>query len=137
MKRSKKFYIGIALGVQSFISFIMFIVQLKKNKTAAKAFFGLGLVGAIASAYLLYTEYQLSLNAKAEESGCCDNCSECDDECCCGCDDLSEESESSDDLFKSDESENIEVSVESDENEEASDDSGETASEKKGESDDQ
>ena len=98
MKKSTKFYVGIALAAQSFVSFIMFLVHLKKNKSLSKTFLGLSVIGGLSSAYLLYTEYQLSLAEQAECDGCCcdedcdcdcccdDDCDcDCDEDCCCDC----------------------------------------------------
>ena len=127
MKKTTKFYIGIALAAQSFISFIMFLVHLKKNKSLSKTFLGLSVIGGLSSAYLLYTEYQLSLAEKAEcdccdddcdcDCDCCcdDDCCDCEDECCCDC---CEENE----LFSDNDCE-IEVVVEGEE------DAGEAADE--------
>jgi len=113
MKKTTKFYVGIALAAQSLISFVMFLVHLKKNKSLAKTFLGLSVIGGLSSAYLLYTEYQLSLSEKAEADGCCDCddcCCDCDDECC----DCDEDCCCEEGLFEDDNCCNIELSVEED-----------------------
>ena len=58
MLKKSRFFVAIALLVQSFTSFIMFIILCAKKKSISAAFLAVSAMGAAAGAYLLYQEKQ-------------------------------------------------------------------------------
>lgn len=54
MIKKTKLYIGISLIVQSFTFFVMFCMLWRQKKSIANTFFGVGLIGSITGAVLVY-----------------------------------------------------------------------------------
>lgn len=92
MNKRTKFIIAVCLVAQSFTSFVLSFVYAGKKKELSKTFLGLGILGGLGSAYLLYNDY---LENKAERLAYDDDCY-CDDDCCD--DDFFDDEDSADDI---------------------------------------
>lgn len=82
MSRKTRFIVAICLVAQSFTSLVLSFVYADRKKELSKAFLGLGLLGGLGGAYLLYNEYQDSKNDRLAFEGdewCSDECDCCDD----------------------------------------------------------
>ena len=80
MSRKSKFVLAVCLLAQSFTSLILSFVYANRKKELSKAFLGIGLLGGLGGAYLLYNEY---LESRADrlafdDDDWCDD----DDDCC-------------------------------------------------------
>ena len=64
MLKKPKIIAAICLLAQSFTSFVLSFVYANRKKELSKAFLGLGLLGGLGGAYLLYSEYQDEQNDK-------------------------------------------------------------------------
>lgn len=88
MSRKTKFIVAICLVAQSFTSLVLSFVYADRKRELSKAFLGLGILGGLGGAYLLYNEYQESKNDRLafEDDWCDDDCDCCEDsffdECC-------------------------------------------------------
>lgn len=91
MNKRTKFIIAVCLVAQSFTSFVLSFVYAGKKKELSKTFLGLGILGGLGSAYLLYNDY---LENKAERLAYDDDC--CCDDCCD--DDFFDDEDSADDI---------------------------------------
>ena len=83
MSRKTRFIIAICLVAQSFTSFVLSFVYLDRKKELSKAFLGLGILGGLGGAYLLYNEYQDAKNDRLAFEGsdwCSDDCDCCDED---------------------------------------------------------
>ncbi len=83
MNRKTKFIIAICLVAQSFTSLVLSFVYANRKKELSKAFLGMGILGGLGGAYLLYNEYMESKNdslAFADGEWCDDDCDCCDDD---------------------------------------------------------
>lgn len=82
MSRKTKFIIAICLVAQSFTSLVLSFVYADRKKELSRAFLGLGILGGLGGAYLLYNEYMEAKNDKLAYDGaewCSDSCDCCDD----------------------------------------------------------
>lgn len=83
MTRKTKFVIAICLVAQSFTSLVLSFVYANRKKELSKAFLGMGIIGGLGGAYLLYNEYMESKNdslAFSDGDWCDGDCDCCDDD---------------------------------------------------------
>ena len=83
MSRKTRFIVAICLVAQSFTSLVLSFVYSDRKKELSKAFLGLGILGGLGGAYLLYNEYQDSKNDRLafdSSDWCSDDCDCCDDD---------------------------------------------------------
>ena len=89
MSRKTRFIVAICLVAQSFTSLVLSFVYADRKKDLSRAFLGLGILGGLGGAYLLYNEYQDSKNdrlAFESDDWCSDDCDYCEDDFFCeGC----------------------------------------------------
>ena len=86
MSRKTRFIVAICLVAQSFTSLVLSFVYADRKKDLSRAFLGLGILGGLGGAYLLYNEYQDSKNdrlAFESDDWCSDDCDCCDDDFFC------------------------------------------------------
>ena len=77
--KKPKMIAAICLLAQAFTSLVLSFVYANRKKELSKAFLGLGLLGGLGGAYLLYSEYQDENKLCADSDDCCcDDC--CDDD---------------------------------------------------------
>ena len=79
MSRKTKLIVAISLVAEAFTSLVLSFVYMNRKKDLSKIFLGLGILGGIGGAYLLYDDY---LQTKADKLACegddwCD-CDDCD-----------------------------------------------------------
>ena len=85
MTRKSKFIVAICLVAQSFTSLVLSFVYANRKKELSKIFLGLGILGGLGGAYLLYNEYLETKNDKLAFDGdewCSEDCDCCDDDFC-------------------------------------------------------
>ena len=83
MSRKTKFIIAICLIAQSFTSFVFSFVYAGRKKELSKTFLGIGILGGLGGAYLLYKEYCMSKDEQLAYDGsewCDDDCDCCDED---------------------------------------------------------
>lgn len=86
MSKRTRFIIAICLVAQSFTSFVLSFVYADRKKDLSRAFLGLGILGGLGGAYLLYNEYMEAKNDKLAFDGaewCDDDCDCCDEDFFC------------------------------------------------------
>lgn len=88
-KKTTKFFVGIALLVQSVTALIMFLATLGKKKGLSGALLALSAISGIAGGWLVYDSSEDDDSCVCDDCGCegdCDNC-ECEEDCDnCPCD---------------------------------------------------
>ncbi len=83
MSRKSRFILAICLVAEAFTSFVLFFVYANRKKELSNIFLGMGIIGGIGGAYLLYKEYQESKNDKLAFEGadwCDDGCDCCEED---------------------------------------------------------
>ncbi len=93
MNKKTKFIAAVCLLAQSFTSIVLSFVYANRKKELSKAFLGLGVLGGLGGAYLLYKEYEES----REEKLACEG-EWCEDEDCDCCDDIDFDELDADDI---------------------------------------
>jgi len=82
MSRKTRFIVAICLVAQSFTSLVLSFVYSDRKKELSKAFLGLGILGGLGGAYLLYNEYQDTKNDRlafdsadwySDDCDCCED----------------------------------------------------------------
>lgn len=93
MNKKTKFIAAVCLLAQSFTSIVLSFVYANRKKELSKAFLGLGVLGGLGGAYLLYKEYE----EIREEKLACEG-EWCEDEDCDCCDDIDFDELDADDI---------------------------------------